>query len=95
MINADHLLNYRSTFTNFPQKRAVLLDWMQEVSSSLSFKRETYQQSVSIMDRFFQQVPLIPKIKIQLVAATALILAHKMEVSPNKKKIDLFLLPLI
>ena len=53
MISADNLLNYRSTFTNFPQKRAVLLDWMQEVSSSLSFKRETYQQSVSIMDRFF------------------------------------------
>ena len=54
---------------------------MQEVSSSLSFKRETYQQSVSIMDRFFQQVPLIPKNKIQLVGATALVLAHKMEVT--------------
>lgn len=34
-VDADALLNYNSNFTNFPKKRAILLDWMQEVSSSL------------------------------------------------------------
>lgn len=80
-IDANLLLNYRADFANFPKKRAILIDWMQEVSSSLGFKRETFHQSVGILDRFFVKVQEVNRNQLQLVGATALLIAHKIEVS--------------
>ncbi|KAL4445542.1 hypothetical protein ABPG74_004616 [Tetrahymena malaccensis] len=85
MVDPQILQNYSSNFTNFAKKRAILIDWMQEVSTGFSFKRETYQQSISIIDRYFEKVPQVPKNQLQLVGATALLIAHKIEEVMCKK----------
>ncbi|EAS07794.2 amine-terminal domain cyclin (macronuclear) [Tetrahymena thermophila SB210] len=79
IVDPQSLQNYNSNFTNFAKKRAILIDWMQEVSTGFSFKRETYQQSISIIDRYFERVQQVPKNQLQLVGATALLIAHKIE----------------
>ncbi|KAL4491244.1 hypothetical protein ABPG72_021630 [Tetrahymena utriculariae] len=85
MVDPLILKEYSSNFTNFSKKRSILIDWMQEVSTGFSFKRETYQQSISIIDRYFERVPQVPKNQLQLVGATALLIAHKIEEVMCKK----------
>lgn len=58
--------------------RAILVDWMIEVSGKFSFLSETIYLSVSLLDRFLQQ-KVVAKNKLQLVGVTAMLIASKFE----------------
>jgi hypothetical protein len=60
--------------------RAILLDWMMEVSKEYTLKRETYHYSVNYIDRFLSVFPNIKKCELQLVGVTAMYVASKVEV---------------
>jgi Cyclin, N-terminal domain len=60
--------------------RAILLDWMCEVCSDYTLKRETYHYAINYVDRYLTVVPNVKKKKLQLIGVTALYMASKMEV---------------
>ena len=59
--------------------RAVLFDWIFEVSSELCMKRETTYYAMSYVDRLLSVVENIKKENYQLVGLSALYLASKIE----------------
>lgn len=62
-----------------PLMRAILLDWMMEVCSEFTLKRETYYLSVSYVDRYLSVCAEVKKAEFQLLGLTALFLASKTE----------------
>lgn len=68
--------------------RLILVDWMMEVCMEFQLKRETYHYSVNFVDRFLSTVPKMGKSELQLVGATALNIAAKMEEVCNPKLKD-------
>jgi cyclin E len=62
-----------------PTMRAILLDWMMEVSSEFTLKRETYHLAVSYVDRFLERHKNVQKNEFQLVGLACLFLASKIE----------------
>lgn len=62
-----------------PRMRAILLDWLMEVSSVYHLRRVTYYLSVDYFDRFLSIRPDIPKSLLQLVGITCLYIAAKIE----------------
>jgi hypothetical protein len=67
--------------------RAILIDWMMEVSSEFCLKRETFHIALNYVDRYLSIVPNVPKWDLQLVGLTSMFIASKMEeVYPNKVK---------
>jgi len=60
--------------------RAILSDWLMEVSSQFGFKRSTYHLSISLLDKFLSIEVNIPTNRFQLVGVTVLIIAAKTEV---------------
>ena len=61
------------------EMRAILIDWITEVCSEYSFKRDTLHIAINFLDRFLEESENLSKDKLQLVGAVALFLAAKME----------------
>lgn len=59
--------------------RAMLIDWMSEVSSDHLFRRETFYSSVNYVDWYLSYKKNVPKEKLQLIGLTSLFLAAKIE----------------
>lgn len=59
--------------------RAVLLDWLIEVSANYTFKISTFHYAVNYIDRYLSVVPNVQKSNFQLIGLTALVLATKLE----------------
>ena len=63
-----------------PTMRALLVDWMVATALELALLAETLQLSVQLLDRFLEaELPAVTKDKLQLIAATALLVAAKYE----------------
>ncbi|XP_072310695.1 G2/mitotic-specific cyclin-B1 [Eucyclogobius newberryi] len=58
--------------------RAILVDWLVQVSLKFRLLQETMYMTVAIIDRFLQDNP-VPKKQLQLVGVTAMFLASKFE----------------
>ncbi|KAK1884284.1 G2/mitotic-specific cyclin-B1 [Dissostichus eleginoides] len=58
--------------------RAILVDWLVQVSLKFRLLQETMYLTVGIIDRFLQDNP-VPKKQLQLVGVTAMFLASKYE----------------
>lgn len=73
--------NYISQMQPFvsANMRAVLYDWIFEVSSELCMKRDTTYYAMSYVDRLLSKVENIKKENYQLVGLTALYIAAKIE----------------
>lgn len=61
--------------------RAILIDWMIEVAEEFSMKRVTLYSAVNYIDRYLSVTTNIQKGQLQLIGATALFIAFKMEVN--------------
>uniref|UniRef100_A0A915A3Z2 G2/mitotic-specific cyclin-B3 n=1 Tax=Parascaris univalens TaxID=6257 RepID=A0A915A3Z2_PARUN len=59
--------------------RAILADWLVEMQQHLELIHETLYLSTKLMDLFFDRVPNIATDQLQLVAASALLIASKFE----------------
>jgi cyclin E len=62
-----------------PSMRLILYDWMMEVCSELTLKRETFHLSVNFCDRYMSRNPNVKKEEYQLVGLTSMYLAAKIE----------------
>ena len=60
--------------------RAVLVDWLVEVQQNFELHHETLYLAVKLTDRFLER-ELIPKERLQLLGATAVLVASKYEVN--------------
>ncbi|CAB1426421.1 unnamed protein product [Pleuronectes platessa] len=58
--------------------RAILIDWLVQVSLKFRLLQETMYMTVGIIDRFLQDHP-VPKKQLQLVGVTSMFLASKYE----------------
>jgi len=61
------------------EMRAILVDYMMEVSRDLHLKRETLYIAVNYLDRYLSTVPNVPRWDLQKVGITSLYVASKME----------------
>jgi len=61
-----------------PWMRGVLVDWLTEVSMKCMLRSDTLFLAVQILDRFLQ-VRVVPRSRLQLIGATALLIASKFE----------------
>ena len=71
--------------------RAILFDWMQEVATEFTLKRETYHYAINYVDRYLTVIRNIKKWKLQLVGVTAMYIASKMEVQFPTHYFNLFI----
>ncbi|XP_054710401.1 G1/S-specific cyclin-E1-like [Uloborus diversus] len=62
-----------------PRMRAILLDWLTEVCEVYRLHRETFYLAQDYIDRFLTEKPNLPRNSLQLLGATALFVASKME----------------
>lgn len=62
--------------------RAILLDWMIEVSREFSLGRETLHLAINMVDRFLSQVHDLPRNQLQLLGVTCLFICSKLDVRP-------------
>lgn len=60
--------------------RAILLDWMMEVSEEFGLKRETFHIAVNLIDRYLSVQLSVKKREFQLIGVTCLYIAAKLEV---------------
>ncbi|KAM3142797.1 hypothetical protein pb186bvf_005181 [Paramecium bursaria] len=70
-----------------PMMRAILLDWMMEVSSEFLMKRETYHLAVMYVDKYLSKLTIL-KSELQLLGVTSMFIASKMEEVYPAKAID-------
>jgi hypothetical protein len=61
--------------------RVILVDWVMEVCSQLSFKRATFHSAVVLIDVFLSKMEDLKTNYLQLLGVTCLIIAAKNEVS--------------
>ena len=66
-----------------PNCRMSLLDWMMEVCEDYKLQRETYYLALDIYDRFMDAQDDFPIGKLQLLGATCLFLASKIDASES------------
>ena len=59
--------------------RAILIDWLVEVQQNFELHHETLYLGVKLIDRYLER-QLIPKDRLQLLGATAVLVASKYEV---------------
>lgn len=62
-----------------PNMRAILLDWLNEVSEVYKLHRETYYLAMDYLDRFLSKKMEITKAQLQLLGITCLFIAAKVE----------------
>lgn len=63
-----------------PKMRAILLDWLMEVSEVYKLHRETYHLAQDYFDRFMATQRNVFKSTLQLIGITCLFIAAKVEV---------------
>ena len=79
-VNKDYFKDFHTSHFNH-KMRAILVDWLFEVSEDFKLKRDTLYEAVNILDRFFQtKSKLIQKANLQGLGITALHIAAKKEV---------------
>ena len=61
------------------EMRAILVDWITEVCTEYSFKRETFYLAINFLDRYLDSTTGIKKCKLQLIGGTVLFVAAKLE----------------
>lgn len=59
--------------------RGVLIDWLNEVHHQFHLTLETFHMTVSIIDRYLQEVTQLSRKYLQLVGVTALFISSKYE----------------
>jgi len=64
-----------------PKMRRILLDWIQEISFQLNFKKSTFHLTISILDIFLSNYKNLDIDKLQLTGVTCLMIAAKYEVN--------------
>lgn len=82
-----HYLEIKYEITEKPQikekfkdrTRLALLDWFAEVHEYTQMSQETFQLSVSIMDRYLHEDETIQKFQLQLVALGSIFISSKYE----------------
>ncbi|KAF7992919.1 hypothetical protein HCN44_005700 [Aphidius gifuensis] len=62
-----------------PRMRAILLDWLIEVSEVYKLHRETYYLAMDYIDRYLSTHQNVPKNQLQLIGITCLFIAAKVE----------------
>lgn len=70
--------NNKQMYIN-PDNRAVLIDWMMNLSSELNFKRETLHLAITLVDISLSKIYPIKTGQLQLVGVTCLEIAAKFE----------------
>lgn len=60
-----------------PRMRAILLDWLIEVSEVYKLHRETYYLAMDYIDRYLSTHQNVPKNQLQLLGITCLFIAAK------------------
>ena len=80
---AERSYNYMLTNQKYINinMRAVLCDWLTEVSCQFGFKRNTLHNSICLLDRFLNVKNDLVTDKLQLVGITMLAISAKLEVS--------------
>ena len=73
-----HYLKTKQPYLSW-NMRAILVDWMFEVSMEFTLKRETFHYALNYVDRFLSLYPNIQKQELQLVGVVALFTAAKNE----------------
>jgi cyclin E len=76
-IDPGYLAKQHSLLT--PRMRAILLDWLIEVSEVYKLHRETFYLAVYYCDRYLAHQHDVAKEKLQLIGVTSLFVASKME----------------
>lgn len=76
--NASYFKNQKNIN---PHMRAILLDWMMEVSNEFSLKRETFHMAVNFVDRILSVKHNVVKNELQLIGIVSMFMASKNEVS--------------
>ena len=66
--------------------RAVLIDWMSEVSGEFCLKRHTLHQAIYYLDKYLEINKNVKKKNLQLVGVTSLFISAKIEVSLSFQK---------
>ncbi|XP_068895688.1 G2/mitotic-specific cyclin-B-like [Tenebrio molitor] len=74
-IRKNFLEDHKST----PRMRAILVNWLVQVSSNFTLCLETLHMCVSIVDRYLQDNPQVDGKTLQLVGTAALLVACKYE----------------
>lgn len=75
-VSSNYLVGSRTT----GKMRTVLLDWLVDVQQQFKLLPETLYLTISIIDRFLSVEGVhIPRVKLQLVGVTAMLLASKIE----------------
>lgn len=59
--------------------RTILIDWMLEVMTEFTLKRETFYYALNYVDRYLSLKKNIKKQDLQLVGVTSMFMASKME----------------
>lgn len=76
-VDPTYLAHQRQLSENV---RAVLLEWMMQLSQEFELTRQTYQQAVRMVDQYLSQCrEQVKKTRVQLIGVTALSLGCKME----------------
>ena len=72
-------LNRRPASEITTSMRAILVDWLVEVQESFELNHETLYTAVRLLDRYLCLVPGVRKEQLQLVGATACLIACKID----------------
>jgi hypothetical protein len=87
LLNEEFLYECRTTTYMSYQKnlntrmRVMLVDWLMEVCSQLSFKRATFHLTIVLIDIYLSKNKDLKTKELQLLGVTCLIVAAKIEVS--------------
>lgn len=81
--NPNYMINFQKNINPF--MRAILSDWLMEVSSQFGFKRTTYHLTMTLLDKFLMEEKNILTSKFQLIGVTMLIISAKQEVKLKSK----------
>ena len=81
--------NYPINFEKFQKNvnwmmRAILVDWLMQVSQKFSFKRTTFHSSVNYVDSYLSKEINIQKRELQLLGLTSIYIVAKREVKKIK-----------
>jgi hypothetical protein len=74
--------------------RAVLLDWLRELScpeGGYKLSRVTFQTAANLFDRFMSRFKGVPRTKVQLIGAVALLVSSKLEESYRAPNVETLL----
>ncbi|XP_062385930.1 G1/S-specific cyclin-E2-like isoform X1 [Sardina pilchardus] len=94
MLSKDLKYQHNKSLTErhpsiLPKMRAVLLDWLMEVSEAYMLHRQTFYLAQDFFDRYMLTQEGVDKNRLQLTGITALFIACKMEEINPPKLLDL------